>query len=190
LSAHPLSLADAAWAVAGIVWLIGSFSQKRTARRQTIASRLFHTALTVLAFLLLFNRNLAFGILGRRLLPDNAIVQWTGLIATAAGITLAIWARFMLGGNWSATVKLKQNHTLVRNGPYAIVRHPIYSGFLLAMLGTASITGEMKGLLAVLFAGIAWWLKLRLEEQFMIERFGSEYTRYQREVKALIPSVL
>jgi protein-S-isoprenylcysteine O-methyltransferase Ste14 len=70
------------------------------------------------------------------------------------------------------------------------VRHPIYSGFLLAMLGTASITGEMKGLLAVLFAGIAWWLKLRLEEQFMIERFGSEYTRYQREVKALIPSVL
>jgi protein-S-isoprenylcysteine O-methyltransferase Ste14 len=95
-----------------------------------------------------------------------------------------------LGGNWSATVKLEQNHTLVRNGPYVIVRHPIYCGFSLAMLGTGSITVEMKGLLAALFASTVWWLNLRLEEQFMIERFGSEYTRYQRKLKALVPSVL
>jgi protein-S-isoprenylcysteine O-methyltransferase Ste14 len=58
------------------------------------------------------------------------------------------------------------------------------------MLGTASITGEIKGLVSAPLAGIVWWLKLRLEEQFMIERFGSEYTHYQREVKAWIPSVL
>lgn len=65
------------------------------------------------------------------------------------GLLLALWSRFVLGRNWSAAVTVKQGHSLVRNGPYAIVRHPIYSGFLLALLGTAIARGTVGAFIGV-----------------------------------------
>jgi protein-S-isoprenylcysteine O-methyltransferase Ste14 len=87
-------------------------------------------------------------------------------------------------------VTIKQNHQLIRQGPYAIVRHPIYSGFLLGMLGTALALGEWRGLAGLALAFIGWGTKSRMEENFMAGQFGSAYIEYQREVKALIPFVL
>jgi protein-S-isoprenylcysteine O-methyltransferase Ste14 len=96
----------------------------------------------------------------------------------------------MLGSNWSGTVTVKQNHELVQSGPYAIVRHPIYSGFLLGALGTALSVGEARGLIALALAFVGWVAKTRVEEQFMVEQFNGDYVRYRREVKRLIPFVL
>ena len=99
-------------------------------------------------------------------------------------------ARFFLGRNWSGIVTIKQGHTLVRKGPYRFVRHPIYTGLLLAIFGTALAIGEIRALIG---AGLVFALfvhKISLEESFMTEQFGADYADYRRNVKALIPFVL
>jgi protein-S-isoprenylcysteine O-methyltransferase Ste14 len=77
----------------------------------------------------------------------------------------------------------------MRRGPYGIVRHPIYSGFMLATLGTAMVQGEVWRLSSVALIVIAWGYKARMEEKFLIERFGDQYEQYRRDVKALVPAV-
>ena len=98
-----------------------------------------------------------------------------------------MWARFALGRNWSGTVTVKHDHELVRSGPYAIVRHPIYSGFLLGLLGTVIVRGSLGALLGLGVIVLVLRLKSLTEESFMLEQFGSQYTAYQRDVKALVP---
>src|SRR5262249_13239381 len=109
---------------------------------------------------------------------------------TLAGIGFSIWARLFLGRNWSGRVTIKEQHELIQSGPYSIVRHPIYSGFLLAILGTALVQGHLRSLLALPLAALGWSLKLRLEESFMAHQFGSAYLDYKRRVKALVPFVV
>ena len=125
--------------------------------------------------------------LGTRFLPDTMIVYWLGLLMVVAGLAFAVWARMHLGRNWSGTVTVKENHELIRSGPYAIVRHPIYTGLLLAILGTAIVLGEWRGLLAFCFFTITFLLKLRREERFMEESFPDTYPSYRAQVPALIP---
>lgn len=177
------------WIMLGIVWFAAAFFGKRSARRQSASSRLFHIGLGGLAFVLMFTDYLRYGPLAWTFVPKTPLVADIGLGLTLAGIGFAIWARFFLGGNWSATVTVKQDHRLVRSGPYAIVRHPIYSGLLLALVGTAIAFRHAQGLAAVVVALITWRLKSRLEESFMREQFGEQYAQYQQEVKALIPFV-
>jgi protein-S-isoprenylcysteine O-methyltransferase Ste14 len=178
------------WIIVGLVWLAASASLKSVVRAEPLRSRLFNLLAILLAFLLLFNSHLNVGVLNRRFIPDAPAVWWTGFALTVTGAALAIWARLLLGANWSANVTVKQNHELKRTGPYSIVRHPIYSGFLLAMLGTAIAFGEVRGLIAFALALVAWRMKSLIEERFMLDQFGRQYAQYKREVKALIPFVL
>lgn len=85
---------------------------------------------------------------------------------------------------------IKKDHELVRTGPYAAVRHPLYAGVLSAMLGTAIFFGEVRGFIAFSLTFVGWWLKSRSEERFMVQQFGDRYRQYQRQVKALIPNLL
>ena len=178
------------WIVVGVVWLVGALVTKPTARTQGPGSRFGHLVLTAFAFALLFSSKFRVGPLAWRFLPNSAAIAWTGFGIAAVGCAFAIWARFLLGTNWSATVTLKQEHELVRRGPYAIVRHPIYSGGLVGLFGTAIAEGELRGLLGVALAFVAWRMKSQLEESFLKDQFGAEYLRYQQQVKALIPFVL
>ena len=181
---------QAVWVTVGIVWAIGAFVTKTTKRMEAPGPRSVHIALVAAAFFLLFSTRARLGPLVWRFMPESHASAYAGLALTVAGAALAIWARVFLGGNWSSSVTIKENHKLVRTGPYAVVRHPIYSGFLLAMAGTAIALGEARGLLALILAFLAWRLKSRVEEGFMIEQFGAEYEEYERQVKALIPFVL
>jgi protein-S-isoprenylcysteine O-methyltransferase Ste14 len=113
-----------------------------------------------------------------------------GLALTFAGLAFAIWARMLLGGNWSSDVTLKRDHELIVVGPYRWVRHPIYTGILLALIGTALAVGEWRAVLAVVLAAAAFWRKLGIEEAVMRRQFGESYTRYGERVPALIPFVL
>ena len=110
-------------------------------------------------------------------------------LITALGLALTVWARLVLGTNWSGSVTVKQDHTLVRRGPYRMVRHPIYTGLLLAFAGSALARGEWRGLLAVLIAWLALWRKWRLEERWMAETFGPAYSDYAARTPAIFPRI-
>jgi protein-S-isoprenylcysteine O-methyltransferase Ste14 len=181
---------EAAWIVFCAYWLIMAFDVKRTAKRQSLSSRGLHIAVGVLAYMLLFTDRLAWGPLAWRFVPDSRPWAVAGVVVTWAGVALAIWARTILGANWSATVTVKQDHTLVRSGPYSAVRHPIYSGLLLAGLGTALAIGQVHSLLAVAIGLVGFRVKSRLEERFVIEQFGREYEEYRQHSWALVPFVL
>jgi protein-S-isoprenylcysteine O-methyltransferase Ste14 len=127
------------------------------------------------------------GWLQQRVIAKTVWIESLAIFVTAAGIGLAIWARFYLGENWSSAVSIKVDHKLIRTGPYAWVRHPIYSGLLLAMIGTALARREPRGLFAVLLLWIGFWIKSRMEEGFMRKTFGEEYEVYSRSTGALIP---
>jgi protein-S-isoprenylcysteine O-methyltransferase Ste14 len=177
------------WYVLGIVWLFGLLTTKPVARAQSLDSRLLEISLTVLAFVLVFTPYFRSGWRAWSFIPNAQAGGAIGLIMVLSGVCFSIWARLQLGGNWSATVTVKEGHTLIRRGPYAIVRHPIYTGLLVALLGVALIIGELRGLLGVGILFLAYWLKTRVEERFMLDQFGGEYRRYQQQVKGLIPYV-
>jgi protein-S-isoprenylcysteine O-methyltransferase Ste14 len=175
--------------VLGAVWLLGMVTAKPDARFQSAGSRLLELSLSFLAFCLVFTRYFQSGWRARTFVPNTDFTGVVGLLLVTLGIAFSIWARLHLGGNWSGSVTVKQGHTLIRRGPYTIVRHPIYTGFLIALFGVALIVGEIRGLLGVGVLFLSLWLKSRMEEQFMLEQFGADYRRYQERVKALIPYV-
>jgi protein-S-isoprenylcysteine O-methyltransferase Ste14 len=172
-----------------VLWTAAALVQKRTVRRQSTSSRLWHLALAAATFMLLASPELNFGFLSKSFVPGSVSYSFLGLSLTILGFAFAIWARVFLRGNWSSAVTVKENHELVRNGPYALVRHPIYSGVLLALMGTVVVFHQTRGLIAFGVAVIALWLKSRSEEQFMTEQFGATYAQYKQDVKALIPFV-
>ena len=111
-----------------------------------------------------------------------------GTAVVAAGFGLAIWARLHLGRNWSSHVVVKEGHALIRTGPYRLIRHPIYTGLLLAIAGTALAIGEWRGVFGFVFALLGILVRVRAEETRMSATFP-EYERYRRETYALLPGV-
>lgn len=184
----PLALAiPALWATWGAYWMIASAFAKPVRRRESPASRASHVVPLALGAALLASRRLAGPVLDARFLPRGPAWFWLGAALVAVGLLFSAAARMQLGGNWSGTVTLKQDHTLTRSGPYRVVRHPIYTGMLLAVLGTAVAEGEWRALVAFAAVLAAFLRKVRIEERFMLEAFGEEYAGYQREVPALVP---
>jgi protein-S-isoprenylcysteine O-methyltransferase Ste14 len=181
---------ETVWMLVGCCWMVGALRSKPAARHERLRTRVVHLAIMTVACVLLFSSSTRIGVLGSRFLPEYNGIGWAGLGITVAGCAFAVWARILLGTNWSARVGVKQNHQFVRTGPYAVVRHPIYAGLLLAILGTALALGEVRGLIALGLALIGWFTKARAEEQFLVEHFGGAYVRYCREVKQLIPFIL
>jgi protein-S-isoprenylcysteine O-methyltransferase Ste14 len=95
-----------------------------------------------------------------------------------------------LGSNWSYAVTIKQGHELITTGPYAVVRHPIYTGMLAGLLGTAIALSQMRGFIAFVLFFLMFWLKLRKEEQWMRSQFGETYATYAHQTAALVPYLL
>jgi protein-S-isoprenylcysteine O-methyltransferase Ste14 len=184
------ALIPALWIAWCVYWWIASRAVKQSVRVESGASRAGHIVPLVVAVALLFFDHLPGGFLEQRILPATQATFFTGAALTALGLAFSIAARLALGRNWSGLVTLKQDHELVRSGPYRFVRHPIYTGLLLAFVGSAVARGEWRGVLAVAIVLVALWRKSQLEERWMVETFGDAYRRYRGEVKALIPFVL
>ncbi len=178
------------WIGLGLVWLAAAPFARATRRREPVLPRLAYLAAGFTGMALIFWRRASAGILAWRLLPDTATVAETGIALTLAGILFAIWARLILGANWSASVTIKQDHHLIMRGPYGLVRHPIYTGLLLALTGSAIAFGELRGFLGVTIMACGLWAKSRIEEKFMLQQFGAAYEDYRRRVRALIPCLL
>jgi protein-S-isoprenylcysteine O-methyltransferase len=177
------------WLALVAVWFVGAFSTKRTVQRQSGISRFWQSGIVLLGCYLLFGGVTRVQTLDRQLFPVTPAIALAGFAIVLCGIAFSIWARLILGANWSGIITLKEDHTLVRRGPYRIVRHPIYTGLLVALLGSALQYGEVRSMLAVPVCAFGFWLKSQTEERFMVQRFGDDYLRYQHEVRALLPFV-
>ncbi len=173
-------LIPAAWLAWALYWWIAARGTKATQWRESAASRLLHVAPLIAAFLLLSPTRM----------PNRSVtVVGIGAALTVAGLAFAVWARRHLGRNWSGTITLKVDHDLITSGPYRHVRHPIYSGLLLAFAGSAIATGGLRGVLAFFLAAFAIWRRVRLEEQVMRRQFGAVYEDYARHVGAVFPGI-
>ena len=136
---------------------------------------------------LLFNPRAHYSWLGRRFAPDTIAVA--GIVLTAAGVALAMWARLVPGENWSAAVSIRKNQELIRMGPYRIMRHPIHTGMLLGLLGTAVVVGEVRSLLALVILGLGFYLKARKEEVFLLREFGGGFEAHAKHTGMFLPRV-
>jgi len=119
--------------------------------------------------------------------PPHELLSVAGLCLLYLGILVTFWARYALGTNWSGRITLKENHELIKRGPYRFVRHPIYMGLILALLGTVLVFDDL--LFVLVFATVVWGLaiKARIEESYMLEQFGSRYEEYRRRTGFLTP---
>jgi protein-S-isoprenylcysteine O-methyltransferase Ste14 len=176
------------WLVFIAVWIAMARGGKPVAERESSSSRLSHLLPLAIATYMLA-RHVPIAPLNDRFAPLSLWLVRLGAALTLAGVAFAVWARMMLAGNWSSDVTLKRDHELIVGGPYALVRHPIYTGILLALAGTALAVGEWRAALAVAIVALAFWRKLRVEEAFMRRQFGETYARYAAKVPALIPFV-
>lgn len=181
---------SALWVAWLLYWWASSRNVKPTRRRESFVSRAAHVIPLAVAVWMIAAPKLPGDFLGERFLPAAPLAASVGVATVAGGLAFTVWARICLGGNWSAIVTLKQGHELVRAGPYRFVRHPIYTGLLAAIAGSAIVRGEWRGVAAVVIAFLALWRKLRLEERWLEETFGEAYARYRSEVAALIPFLL
>ncbi|KAF1007267.1 MAG: hypothetical protein GAK28_01906 [Luteibacter sp.] len=182
----------AAWIVFGLYWWWGWLRVKRAARSEPLLPRLLKYWLPLAIAVAFIGPERWFhgSWLGERMYPASTIIAVVGVLLTVSGVAFACWARYVLGRNWSSVVQVKQDHELIQSGPYRWVRHPIYTGLLLAFLGTAVAIGEWRGPLCVVIVAVSFWFKLRLEERWMRDNFGATYEQYMRRTKALIPGLL
>ncbi len=176
------------WLIWLLYWLVAALRAKPVARSESIGSRVLHTVPLLIAIWLFLGDGVPRGWLRARLLPASPAWYWLGAALVFAGLAWSVIARIYLGGNWSATVTLKRGHELIRTGPYRWTRHPIYTGLLLAFVGSAVATNEWRGVLGVVLVAIAFMCKLAVEERFMEGQFPTEYAAYRADVPALVPS--
>ena len=178
------------WAVLAAIWLVTLPFTKRTRQSLTGKSVVIQRTIFLVGFFLIGSDYFRMGWLGHNFLPENRPVQTVGLAFTAAGCLFAIWARLVLGANWSGTARVKEGHELIVKGPYRSVRHPIYTGIVVACIGTALAIGEWRCILGLGVILLGLILKIAQEERLMMAAFPHAYPQYRRRVKALIPGLL
>lgn len=177
------------WLIWAAYWIAAARSSKPDRSRESVTTRVVFLALMLVTA----------GLLAP--LPGTGWLQmrvigggWTRFSCAVAvmvvGLACAIWARHTLAGNWSGWVVVKEGHELVQSGPYRRIRHPIYTGMLLMILGTWLASGRMRGLIAFPIALTGIWTKSRVEERWMEAEFGERYSVYRARSWALIPFVL
>jgi protein-S-isoprenylcysteine O-methyltransferase Ste14 len=178
---------DLLWLLLAAVWLGSLPFVKPTIHRQSLESGWQQHALFFIGAWLLFGSLSTPEWLGQPILAITAPLALIGFGIVLCGVGFSIWARLILGENWSADPSIKQDHALIQRGPYRIVRHPIYTGILVALAGSALQHGLLRSFLGVVLCAISLWMKVTVEERYMVHRFGDQYLRYRKNVSALVP---
>ncbi|MGA8036023.1 MAG: isoprenylcysteine carboxylmethyltransferase family protein [Candidatus Acidiferrales bacterium] len=183
----PFELINVCWFALALFWIVTSLGVKQKAKAESSTERWTHLSFLIAGALLLFKSDWPWAFLQARLYPDVVWIQWTGAGLTLAGVLFAIWARISLGRNWSAEVQIKQDHQLIRTGPYNYIRHPIYTGVLLGLLGNTVAIGEVRGALAYVVIVIGFIRKAKKEEMFLAGQFGSAFKEHRRRTGFFLP---
>ena len=174
------------WILFSVYWEIQSKNSTPALSSESRMSRAVHVVLSNTALLLII---IPVPGLTMRLVPNPLILRVSGLALECAGLALAVWARRILGRNWSGEITIKQDHELVRSGPYGRLRHPIYTGLLAMYAGTAILIGQTHALAGLLLGVIAYLRKTRMEEVNLLNAFGKRYKEYRENTWALVPGL-
>lgn len=185
----PFAIIPLCWLIFILYWWITAFRAKATAETQNYGSAMAHRIPVIVAWMLLADWRLGYP-MNMELIFRTRGVLLTGDFICVLGLLVTIWARRTLAGNWSSDVTFKKDHELIRTGPYRFARHPIYTGILIMMLGSAIEIGMLRGFIGLAVMFIGFWIKLKQEERLMLQHFPDQYPAYRREVKALIPFIL
>ena len=177
------------WLTFFVLWMVAALFTKRSVERISWQRGLRYGIPVVLGCYLMFSLKIDVPWLQHRLFSRSDSLDITAILITITGMLFAVWARIFLGRNWSSAPMIREQHELIRSGPYRLVRHPIYTGILLAMVGTFLANGKVRGLLAVLLVWLGWTIKSRMEEEFMVRTFGARYEEYRRTTGALVPKL-
>jgi protein-S-isoprenylcysteine O-methyltransferase Ste14 len=175
------------WIVFLIYWQIKAAKTKTTQRLEPVASRILRVIAFLVVIALLSIPRIPLPWLYLQLWPAGLWPFWLGAAITVAGLLFAVWAREHLGSNWSRSVTIKQGHELITIGPYAVVRHPIYTGILTGFLGMAIAISQVRGVIAFVLIFLVLWAKFRMEEEWMRSQFGETYATYAHQTAALVP---
>jgi protein-S-isoprenylcysteine O-methyltransferase Ste14 len=185
------------WAIFWVYWMLSILYEVVTKRyKKTEKTSNFGVetierfSLWIAVLLVLTNVAQLFYPLSVMLIQQSTLSLYSGFLTSLLGVSFAIWARVYLGGNWSGWPALKKGQTLTRTGPYAIVRHPIYAGMSLGVIGGAIYVGNVGGLLAMALILVFSHYRITVEEKFMKQKFGKEYIEYSKRVKAFVPGFL
>jgi protein-S-isoprenylcysteine O-methyltransferase Ste14 len=175
------------WIAFVLYWRIKAVDTKTDQRLEPAASQILRALTFLIVIVLLLTPRIPLPWLYRQLWPSGIWPFWIGAAVTVVGLLFAVWARQHLGSNWSHAVTVKQGHELITTGPYALVRHPIYTGILTGFLGTAIALFQVRGVIGFVLIFLVLWAKLRTEEEWMRSQFGETYATYAHQTAALVP---
>jgi protein-S-isoprenylcysteine O-methyltransferase Ste14 len=185
----PGACLSALWVSWIVVWFLAARVTSGTIVQRSAASRLVYSGLMLGSALLLILQPRRVGsLLSRPVVPGSRSIAWGGVFLVAAGLAFATWARVELGRFWTSAPSINAEHDLVRTGPYALTRHPIYTGLLLAVAATTVLRGTIAALGGLALFAVALTLKIQEEERLLVRHFGEAYRSYQAEVPAILPS--
>jgi protein-S-isoprenylcysteine O-methyltransferase Ste14 len=186
----PYDALQFAWAVWFISWLAAATWSMPTRTRAKSPLEPAYRLLTSFGAVFLFGFGARWVSSDRPLWQIGRIAAWTLAIIGIGGFVFSWWARLVLGRLWSANVTLKAEHVIVTRGPYRLVRHPIYSGILLAVLATAVLRGTASSCVGAALIGLGLFIKARVEEDFLKQELGEQaYADYAGRVPMLVPMV-
>lgn len=175
------------WIVFIVYWIVGAIKTQATREQESFVSRYLVLLIEIVGYLLVFNRSAGIGFLGRRFIPRALLGAIAGTALTWMGIGLAIWARYHLAEYWSARVTIKEDHQLIRTGPYMHLRHPIYTGLILATIGSALVIGQWRCVFGVCLVVAGYCLKAKTEESMLTQQFGEAFREHQKHTGFLLP---
>jgi len=185
LAHHRYALTAIPWVLFSAYWEFAAKNAAAAKSAESKVSRGLHVFLANFALVLEVAPIRGLG----RFLPASTLTLVAGLTLETMGLFLTIWARRVLGRNWSGEISIKVDHQLIRSGPYAKLRHPIYTGLLVMYAGAAAAMGSWLAVIGLALAVFAYWRKIRLEEANLRVAFGAEYEAYRRESWALVPGL-
>jgi len=181
------ALVEIPWIVFIVYWIIGAVKTRANRETESFRSRFAVLLLEGVGYVLIFSGSTGIGFLGTRFIPHTMAGAILGVVLVWSGVALAIWARYHLAEYWSARVTIKEDHQLIRTGPYTYLRHPIYSGLVLATIGSAVVIDEWRCILGTCLVLVGYCFKAKKEEAMPSQQFGEAFREHQKDTGFLIP---
>jgi len=178
---------QAAWVATAVYFLVSMLVTNRIKRRETGGARVLDRVLLFGGYFLLFAEVPLLGAGNLHFMAQMKSMQIAGAVVTCAGLGLTNWSRARLGRYWSGVVALKQDHQLIQSGPYRVVRHPLYTGIILAAIGVALCITTWSSLGGIVLLTACFERRAHKEDALLASEVGAEFEIYRQRTGRLVP---